>query len=268
MTEQLPTGYKILSNNIGYVILREDLSPDLPDILFGLLSNSISNQLIPLSGGRNNIFLFKLSTNSSALIKQYSHGGISGRIFPQYYFFSNRFLHEFYIYINILKNILPVPEYLGGYWSKKLGLYKCGIITEYIPDTYTLEEFLNNNFFSVEEKYDILIKCGKIIKNMHDIGIFHNDLQIRNLIISSTNKSVFLIDFDNAKQIPIFNNYYRSQNLLRLKRSFIKRGISTNFFNTLLNGYAISNLSFLARLFSYPHIQWVSYKNRYIAKNS
>ena len=268
MTIQLPTGYKILSNTIAHVILREDLSPDLFDIVSDILSNSISNKLIPLSGGRNKIFLFKLNTNSSVLIKQYSHGGISEKFFPKLYFLSNRFLHEFYMYINILKDNLPVPEYLGGFWSKKLGFYKCGVITDYIPETYTLEELLKNNFFSIEEKYDILIKCGKIIKNMHDIGIFHNDLQIRNLLIDSKNKSVFLIDFDNAKKITTFNNYYRSQNLLRLKRSFIKRGISTDFFNILLKGYAISNLSFLAKLFSYPHIQWVNYKIRHINKNS
>lgn len=268
MTIQLPTGYKILSNNIGHAILREDLSSDLFDILSGLLSNSISNQLIPLSGGRNKIFLFKSTTNPSVLIKQYSHGGIFGKILPKYYFFSNRFLHEFSIYVEILKNNLPIPEYLGGFWSKKFGVYRCGIIIEFIPDTHTLEEFLNNNFFSIEEKYDILIKCGKIIKNMHDIGIFHNDLQIRNLLIDSKNKSVFLIDFDNAKKIFTLNNYYRSQNLLRLKRSFLKRGISPDFFNILLKGYDISNLSFCAKLLSYPHIQWVNYKHRYINKNS
>ncbi|MGC9053660.1 MAG: hypothetical protein ACP5KS_07215, partial [Candidatus Hydrogenedens sp.] len=133
MPIQLPAVYKIFSNNMGHIVLREDLSHDLIEILSALLSNSTPDKLILLSGGRNNVFLYNFNTHFSILIKQYSHGGIYRNIFPRYYFFSNRFLNEFYMYINILKNNLSVPEYLGGFWSKKFGLYKCGIITKYIP---------------------------------------------------------------------------------------------------------------------------------------
>ncbi len=257
----LPEGYKQISNNIAFMILREDLSPNLFDTSLKLLFKQPSDKLLPLTGGRNDIFLSEVNKNFYVLLKLYSHGGLLKNLFStKYYYFSNRFLNEFYLYTSTLKNNIPVPEYLGGFWIKRHGLYKCGVITQYLSDTVTLENYLRIKTHTNSEKYDILIKCGRTIRTMHNIGILHNDLQIRNILINPAEKSVYLIDFDNAKKLPSINLFNRTQNLLRLKRSFFKRDISIDFFSILLNGYDISDLSSYSYFFSYPHIQWIKVK--------
>ncbi len=260
----LQKNYNEFYINNTSIILREDLSSDLyitPILQF--ISNSSSEKWTPLTGGRDNIFLFEIDKNFLISLKLYSHGGIFKYLFPEYLFFTNRFLNEFHLYRDILKNELPIPEYLGGFWRKEMGLYKCGVITRYISDTITLENFLNDVLTSIEDKYNILIKCGKAIKKMHDLGIFHYDLQIRNILVHKQSKSIYLIDFDKAKRMSPLNLFCRSLNLMRLKRSFIKRDITIDFFAHLVKGYGVSHLSFPAQLLSYPHIQWLKFKKNY-----
>lgn len=243
------------------IILREDLASDLfITSILQLISNSFSEKWTPITGGRDNIFLLEIDGNFPVSLKLYSHGGIFKYLFPKYFFFTNRFLHEFHLYRDILKNELPIPEYLGGFWRKERGFYKCGVITRYISDTITLEIFLNDVLTPIEDKYHILIKSGKAIKKMHDLGIFHYDLQIRNILVHKQSKSIYLIDFDKAKRMPPLNLFCRSLNLMRLKRSFIKRDITIDFFAHLVKGYGIPHLSFSAQLLSYPHIQWLHLK--------
>ncbi|HOV32892.1 MAG TPA: lipopolysaccharide kinase InaA family protein [Candidatus Hydrogenedens sp.] len=255
-----PKGYMLQENNNVFILLREDLPAEFVDISLNIIKNSVSEQLTLLNHGRSGVFLFHSKENIQALFKLYTHGGNFSNFFSKFYFMTNRFLHEYYLYIDKLRNNIPVPDYLGGFWIKKYGLYKCGIITKYIPYAITLEEFLNSDSFLLSKKQEILNQCGSVIKKMHDIGILHNDLQLRNILIDTDSNSIFLIDFDKAKFKTNLNNFYRSQNLLRLKRSFIKRDIDLNLFNLLLSGYGISNLSIFARLFAYPHLKWVKLK--------
>ncbi len=259
MNMYLQKDYKEFYINNTSIILREDILPDsLITSILQLISNSSSEECIPLTGGRNNIFLLELDKNFPISLKLYSHGGIFKYLFPKYYFFTNRFMNEFKLYKDILKNELPIPEYIGGFWKKELVFYKCGVITQYIPDTITLENFLNDISIPIEDKHDILIKCGKSIRKMHDLGVFYYDLQIRNILVHKQSKSIYLIDFDKAKRMPSLNLFRRSINLLRLKRSFIKRDITTDFFTQLVKGYGVSHLSFSAQLLSYPHIKWLN----------
>lgn len=259
-------GYNEFSNEFVSILLREDVHPVLLDNLLELLCCKSSGKLIKLPGGRNDIYLLNISKELSVLLKLYSHGGFFKYFFPKYYFISNRFLHELQLYTDILKDNLPAPDYLGGFWMKRFGFYKCGVITRFISDTTTLENYLNDNFVSIEDKYDILIKCGKILRDMHDIGVFHGDLQIRNILIHPLEKAIYLIDFDKAKKMHSLNLFQRSQNLLRLKRSFIKRNINIVYFDTLVTGYGISDLSYTARLLSFPHIQWKNLINYFFNK--
>jgi hypothetical protein len=170
-----PKGYILQQNKDFFLLLKEDLPQEFVDISLNILKKGSSEQLTLLTRGRNGIFLFQPSEKNQTLFKLYTHGGTLGNFFLNVYFLTNRFLHEFDLYINKIKNNLPTPEYLGGFWIKKYGLYKCGIITKYIPSANTLEEFLNSDSFSLSKKQEILNKCGSVIKEMHDIGILHNE---------------------------------------------------------------------------------------------
>ncbi len=262
MKLHIPKGYKILKRGQNIIgIFKENFPQELFDKSLELIYKFQSDTFQPLYGGRNRVFILNKNNNLSIVVKIYSHGGIFKYPFFNESFFSNRFLKEFRLYTDVLYNKLPVPEYYGGFWLKKFGLYRCVVITQYIPDTYTLEQFLNNRTFSLTEKLDVVKHCGKIIKDMHNLGVYHNDLQIRNILIHLSDKSVYLIDFDNAKKYSHLNIFLRSLNLLRLKRSFVKRKIDTNYFDILINSYGIDKLSFTAKLLSYPHIKWIYLKN-------
>jgi len=244
-------------NNL-HLILKNTLPLHIEHVCSSILNGDLPQNIKTLSVGRDVIYLLPIDTEHKLLIKIYTHGGLFS--FFKYWFLTNRCLNEFNLFTRILDNNLPVPEYLGIFWIKKHVFYKCGVITQYIPDAYTLEEFLISDSISNDEKQNISLKTGEIIKRMHRLGVYHKDLQTRNILIDSKSNSVFLIDFDKAMTKKNLNNFHRSFNLIRLKRSFIKRNIPLHFYNTLLKGYGDVTFSFLANLLASPHLTWVSIK--------
>ena len=78
-------------------------------------------------------------------------------------------------------------------------------------------------------------RCGALIARMHDAGIWHADLQLRNILITA--EGPYLIDFDGAKRMGRVPPLQRARNLLRLRRSLQKNGVSASIYNAVLEGY-------------------------------
>ena len=86
---------------------------------------------------------------------------------------------------------------------------------------------------------ETLRRAGNVIKEMHNAGIFHADLQLRNILVE--NDTVLLIDFDNASVHSKLSLLQRQRNLLRLKRSFIKNHIPLAYFDALAASYGMDS---------------------------
>jgi len=103
-----------------------------------------------------------------------------------------------------------------------------------IPPTTGCEEVFRPVLNSLPARREP--RCGAVIRRMHDLGVFHADLQVENLLVGDS--AVHIIDFDNATIKPVVTRAARSRNLLRLKRSFEKRGLPLEAFELILGGYA------------------------------
>lgn len=145
----------------------------------------------------------------------------------------NRPLREFLVHVAASQSGLSVTEPLGVRFEVTwLGLVSGAIATRAL-DAITLQEWLTNK--PSEARTGMLRQCGAQIRAMHDAGIYHADLQIRNILITS--EGPVIIDFDNARKVKQIAAWNRSRNLLRLRRSFTKNGFFTECFETVLEGY-------------------------------
>jgi 3-deoxy-D-manno-octulosonic acid kinase len=70
---------------------------------------------------------------------------------------------------------------------------------------------------------------------MHDLGVWHADLQVKNIMTDGA--QIWLLDFDDARMEKPLSGLARARNLLRLRRSLEKHGRLLDNFDSILEGY-------------------------------
>jgi 3-deoxy-D-manno-octulosonic acid kinase len=59
--------------------------------------------------------------------------------------------------------------------------------------------------------------AGLLVRQFHQAGFFHGDLQLKNILVAGD--QLLLIDFDRSYRKPVLSVHERMKNLLRLNRS-------------------------------------------------
>ncbi|SBS30659.1 3-deoxy-D-manno-octulosonic acid kinase [Marinomonas spartinae] len=185
---------------------------------------------------------FILSNYGHFVMRRYRRGGLVAKFNKSYFLFSGLKNTRPWLELSLLETMqdmgLPIPRPIGGIYSVKKGYYKATLITETINCARDLFDILKDGFSSEIDWHDI----GRVIRQFHDHGIHHSDLNCHNIMIDD-NKKVWLIDFDKCDQRPI-NEEWPQKNLDRLKRSINKESkkhthftVSDEQWHDLLEGY-------------------------------
>ena len=154
------------------------------------------------------------------VLRQYLRGGWVARFSRQSYFFStverSRPFREFHLLAALYAQGLPVPRPVAALCEHH-GIISTGaIMTGRISSAKTLADVFTG---SVPAE-DLWKRIGKCIRRFHDAGVWHADLNARNILLDA-GLQVFLIDFDQARFTP--GKAVSGQgNLNRLKRSLTK----------------------------------------------
>lgn len=193
------------------------------------------------SAGRGTTFFFRYH-NRDWVLRHYRRGGMPAKVLNDCYFGFNpensrpwkewRLLHKLYM------EGFPVPRPVAAQTVMNLGCYRGDLITEHIPATNTLADTLKESSLSCQMWFAI----GACLRNFHNAGVYHADLNAQNILIDNDNK-VYLIDFDRCS---IKNStWLKRVNLARLNRSLEKlRSNSIQFYyhpndwRSLCSGYS------------------------------
>jgi tRNA A-37 threonylcarbamoyl transferase component Bud32 len=185
--------------------------------------------------GRGELLRFAHEAGTG-LIRRCRRGGVVRRLLKESYFLHNRPLQEFRMHVRLFNGGLAVPAPLGVCWDRH-GLWFAGALATRQVDAPNLLDYLRGKPRAEE---DTLRRCGAPIRQMHDIGVFHADLQVRNILVGDDR--VYLIDFDNARLVGALSPLQRARNLLRLRRSLEKNGLAVSLLKPLCEGYGIESL--------------------------
>jgi len=183
---------------------------------------------VDTAAGRGRVSRFPL-TSGEGVLRHYRRGGLIARLSKDR-FLGNRMLAEFRVHLALYQQGFSVPEPLGVVWERRGPLYRGAIATRSL-EAITLLDYLNGGAANPQ----ILAQCGRRIRELHDLGVWHADLQIKNIMTEGA--QIWLIDFDNARMGKPLSNLARARNLLRLRRSLEKHGRSLDNFEAILEGY-------------------------------
>ncbi|MCP4645350.1 MAG: hypothetical protein GY851_33210 [bacterium] len=185
--------------------------------------------------GRSQVHRLAFS-GGTGIIRQCRRGGFIRHFVKDSYLLENRPLHELRIHVHLYEQGFAVPEPLGILWERR-GLWFRGAIATREVNAENLLDYLGG---APPQAHRVLERAGRLIREMHELGVYHADLQVRNILVAPEHP--YIIDLDKATLKPRVSSIARLRNLLRLRRSFNKNFLPLRYFEPLCRGYGIDSL--------------------------
>jgi len=169
--------------------------------------------------GRGNALIID-TPYGPAVLREYLRGGAAARFSRNRYFFWGYSRSRPVIEANLTAHLwalgLPVPQVLAAICQRLGFTYSGALLTQQIPGAEPLADLMSG----LANKDAIWTAIGQCIRRFHAAGIFHADLNARNILIDQRQK-VWLIDFDRGRVLQP-DNPRLQRNLKRLLRSLKK----------------------------------------------
>lgn len=188
--------------------------------------------------GRGALYRFRLE-NGFGILRECRRGGLVRFLLPDVYLLHNRPYRELRVHALLYDRGLSVPEPLGVVWRRAGRVFYRGAVATREIEGCDLLEYLRGN---PPDADDTLRRAGRLIRDMHDLGAYHADLQVRNVLVGRDGR-LYLIDFDKARHLPRVSPRRRACNLLRFRRSLEKSGLPASCHALVLEGYGGLDLS-------------------------
>ncbi|MFK8014938.1 MAG: 3-deoxy-D-manno-octulosonic acid kinase [Gammaproteobacteria bacterium] len=176
------------------------------------------------------------------VLRHYRRGGKAALLSADRYVYlglaRTRAFREWHLLCDLVNQGLPAPAPVAARVRVDGPTYRAALITRTIADTQTLAECLSTDV----NLTPILGEVGRCIRQFHDAGVWHADLNAHNVLVDSAGKA-YLIDFDRSKRRA--GQSWKHQNLSRLRRSLDKLStahasepFSSATWQTLLDAYS------------------------------
>lgn len=224
----IPPSFSLIKMGKTYLLLHEEykeilLQKRIEDIENFLkknlrrthyLTGRIPHPSMLMEGGKRIVF------------RQYWHGGLFSKITRNLYLFGSRSFQELRLTEEIRSCGIPTIQLVGAIHQRVFGpFYRAFLLSLEIPDAKDLIQYFKEfrNKPSTENlllKRKIIRSLGLMIRDFHQAGFFHEDLQLRNILVAGD--KLLIIDFDRSYRRERLSIRKRLKNLLRLNRSVEK----------------------------------------------
>lgn len=154
------------------------------------------------------------------LLRHYYRGGLVGKINKDRFLREpaekSRAIYEFDLLLKLREKGLSVPKPVAARMEKTgVFSYKADILVEVIPGAVDVYRLLREKPLSAE----LWQKIGAAIKELHDAGVYHSDLNCHNLMLDDNDKA-WIVDFDKCGFRD--EGDWKEANIQRLLRSLKK----------------------------------------------
>lgn len=105
--------------------------------------------------------------------------------------------------------------------------YRCDLATEVVPDVRTLADMLHEHD-GTRGWLVSMARAGALIRDLADAGVFHVDLNARNILLSDDpDDEAWVVDLDRARILTRPSESMGERMRIRLTRSVVKIGTPT-----------------------------------------
>ncbi|MGQ9645069.1 MAG: lipopolysaccharide kinase InaA family protein [Thermodesulfobacteriota bacterium] len=159
------------------------------------------------------------------VIRRYLHGGLLGAFTRDFYLFGSRSFRELVLTVKMRTCGIPTIEPIGAIHQTLGPFHQAYLLSLEIPEAKDLVQYLQEirahpSRERLLQKRRIFHSAGLLVRQLHQAGFFHGDLQLKNILVSG--EELFLIDLDHSYQRDRLTTEEKKRNLLRLNRSVEK----------------------------------------------
>ncbi|TKB56275.1 3-deoxy-D-manno-octulosonic acid kinase [Ferrimonas aestuarii] len=170
------------------------------------------------ASGRNPAWFLKLDERR-AVLRHYYRGGLPGKVIKDWYLWpgleATRPFKELALLEQLVRLGLPVSKPLAARVERSGLGYRADLITEQLCGCQDLVGALTQGELPKSRWFEL----GALLRRFHDAGVYHADLNARNILLDEN--QFFLIDFDRG-ELRQSEASWQQANLERLKRSLHK----------------------------------------------
>ncbi len=178
-----------------------------------------SDHLVSVAQGRAAACIFRFQ-DKAFVLRHYRRGGLMAKLSDDRYQWSGlektRAWREWHLLAEMFEQGLPVPRPVAARAVRHGLFYSADLVTLCLPDVEPLADVLMQSTLTDEQWQEI----GRTIKRFHDAGVYHADLNVRNILLDKDGE-VFVIDFDKGEKRSV-DSVWQQANLDRLLRSLNK----------------------------------------------
>jgi tRNA A-37 threonylcarbamoyl transferase component Bud32 len=224
----IPPSYAPIKRGKAFLILKERyrdhlLQQGIEDIEKFLQRHQQTSEYLH---GRALHPVVPLRDRERMVVRQYLHGGFFRGVTRDLYLFGARSIRELSLTEKIFSSGIATFQPIGAiHRSTLLFFYKAYFLSLEIPEAKDLIQYLQEigrppSREALLHKRRTIRSVGMLLRQFHEAGFFHGDLQLKNILVSE--EKPFLIDFDHSYQRGILTAPEKRKNLLRLNRSVEK----------------------------------------------
>ncbi len=205
--------------------------------LAGNIFKAFDKEYLPKAGkftGRGSCLTFACEgIEGKVVARLYRHGGLIGRLAGSLFRDQARPNNELALSAKAVSMGLRAPEALAVIKQEMFfSFFKAALLTKEITNAIDLinavTDYKSCDFDILREKRGIILKIAREVRKMHDIGICHGDLHLKNILIKRAGNGElepYIIDLDKSTYSQNLGIKKRLQNLFRLDRSVEKLAI-------------------------------------------
>jgi tRNA A-37 threonylcarbamoyl transferase component Bud32 len=230
--KNIPPVYSLIEQGKKAIIVKDDWKEKLlkvgitdPDFF---LKQSFPKEENYFGRGALKIIAIPGEANERIVIRHFHRGGMIHKLIPDLYFGTSRPLKELWVGYRAKEKGVSTADIVAACQTKVFWkFYRGDLVTREIKPGKDLPTYLKEleqplAKGKVLEKRSVIKVVGELVRSMHDAGIFHGDLNLKNIILQTNdpqNIKGYLIDFDKSFVRSSLRENLRMRNLLRLNRS-------------------------------------------------
>jgi predicted Ser/Thr protein kinase len=222
---QIPTSFSLIRKGRVSILLKEEyknllLAQGIDDLKTFLKKGSQAAHYLK---GRTRHPAIPLGDGERMVLRQYSHGGLLRAITGNLYCFGERSFRELALTEEIRSWGIPTIPTIGAIHHRSFfPFYQAYFLSLEVPLAVDLIQYFNGikahpSRENISLKRKTIRSVGLLIRQFHQAGFFHGDLQLRNILVAGD--QLLLIDFDRSYRKSTLSARERMKNLLRLNRS-------------------------------------------------
>ncbi len=222
---KIPPSFSLTQKGKTYLLLHEDYKEGLLHQGIGDLESFFKKHLRATQylHGRTPHPSIPFQAGMRMVVRKYFHGGLLRFLNRDLFLLGARSFEELSLTEEIRSSGIPTIKPIGAiHQTEVYPSYRAYLLSLEVPHAKNMVQYFQENGpnFSREKllhKRKTIRAAGLLLRRFHQAGFYHNDLQLKNLLVDED--QVLLIDFDRSYRKKRLSIKERVNNLLRLNRS-------------------------------------------------